>query len=189
MIEISKPDNSIKFVFNEYFSSNGTMPIGDMFLRLYDPLYDLVIQNYSEEEWHLIFSNINEDNLKDLNTCVNVVILLWCDIVTGNPHGMVFLEEDYNKPSEVAVHGGTWNHTPKYYQKIFHSIIYLFDFLFKYKATIKTSCRISNIRADKFLRSLCFEETRRDELFSYKTLDKQVFEESFLINRMRLVSL
>ena len=178
-------DICLRSVFEDYSSSKHMMTFGDMFIRLYNPLNDLIIPNYSKKDWHLIFSNINEDDLRDLNTCVNVVILLWCDMATGSPHGMAFLEENYDCPSEVSIHGGTWDHNPRYYRKIFRSLVRFLDFLLEYKTTIKTSCRKENCRADKFLNSLCFEDTRKDDSFNYKTLNKQMFKESLFINKLR----
>ena len=80
------------------------MVIGNMYFRLYDPVNDVIVKNYNNEDWRKILSNIREDDFKDLFTCSNIVILIWCDLATDTPHGMLYFEENYNRPSEVLFH-------------------------------------------------------------------------------------
>lgn len=182
---MSKTDFCLKNKFLDYFAKNGVMTIGNMYFRLFNPSKDEIIKNYIEEDWSKIFTNATEDDLKDLCTCVNVVILMWCDADTDTPRGMLYFEEDFNSPFEVAFHGGTWDHNMKYYREIFRSIVCIFDFVLSFKTSIITTCGIDNYRADKFQKSLCFEETKRDESTIYKLLNKQYFTESCFLNTMR----
>jgi len=185
-MNIDKTDFCLRGKFLEYFTKNVIMQIGDMYFRIYDPSIDKIVDNYSKEDWKKILGNTTEEDLKDLYTCSNVVLLLWCDRASDSSHGMVYFEEDIKQPSNVFFHGGTWDHAPKYYTKIFHSLIGLFDFILSFKTSIKTSCGITNIIADKFQHGLCFEETRRDDVSIYKTLNKQLFRDSRFINKLRI---
>ena len=184
-MNIDKTNFCLRRKFLEYFIKNDIMQIGDMYFRVYDPSKDQIVDNYSKEDWHKILGNTTEEDLKDLYNCSNVVILLWCDKASDSSHGMVYLEEDIKQPCNVIFHGGTWDHNPKYFTKIFHSLIRIFDFILKFKASILTTCGITNITADKFQQGLCFEETKRDDVSIYKTLNKQLFRDSRFINKLR----
>ena len=185
-MNIDKAKFCLRSKFLEYFIKNDIMQIGDMYFRVYDPSKDQVVDNYSKEDWQKILSNTTEEDLKDLYTCSNVILLLWCDVVSNTSHGMVYFEEDIKQPCNVIFHGGTWDHSPKYYTKIFHSLIGVFDFILNFKASIKTTCGITNITADKFQQGLCFEEIKRDEISIYKTLNKQLYRDSIFINKLRI---
>ena len=185
-MNIDKTKFCLRRKFLEYFIKNDIMQIGDMYFRVYDPSKDQIVDNYTKEDWHKILGNTTEDDLKDLCTCSNVILLLWCDLVSDTSHGMVYFEEDIKRPCNVIFHGGTWDHSPKYFIKIFHSIIWLFDFILGFKDSILTTCGITNITADKFQHSLCFEETKRDDISVYKTLNKQMFRDSRFINKLRI---
>ena len=88
----------------------------------------------------------------------------------------------------MIFHGGTWDHDRKYFKEIFRSLVTLLDFVLRYKYAIKTTCSIYNRRADKFQKSLCFEEVRRDRTTIYKSLDKLKYENSIFVNSVRSIS-
>lgn len=174
----------IKDMFLTYLEEHQNMVFGDMFFRLYNPQKDSIVGNYDEEDWKKIFIDITEEDLKELSDCLNVVILLWCDTKTESPHGMLYLEESHLCAKEVCFHGGTWDHNPKLFIKIYRSIISIFRFLLGAGATITTTCKLDNTRSNRFLHSLCLDETRRDETISYKTLNREKFEKSILTSRI-----
>lgn len=184
MILIMK-DIHLKSLFEEYFQHYGILAVGSMYFRPYNAAEDEIISNYSKYDWHQIFANMTETELRDICTCANVVVLLWCDRATNTPHGMLYLEENFQKREEVFFHGGTWNHEAKFFKEIFRSIIAIFDFLLKNKATLCTTCGIANSRAYKFQESLCFDELKRDKSTIYKILNRQKYEVSSFIRRMR----
>lgn len=161
------------------------MVFGNMYFRMYNPAKDCVICNYTEEDWSFIFKGVDEDELKKLSVCTNVIILLWCDVDTDNPHGMIYLVESHIHPCEVSFHGGTWNHDSKFYFRLYYSLSNLMSFLLKIGAQIKTTCAIDNTKAKKILRSLGFEETHRDSELIYKALDLKKFEQSSIVRRMQ----
>lgn len=161
------------------------MKIGGMYFRLYIPSEDVVVNNYVEEDWLRIFKNTTEEDIKDMSTCTNVVVLLWCDVDTDTPHGMLYFEEDFNQPTDVFFHGGTWDHNPKLFKKIFQSVVFVFDFILSFKFSIVTTCEIDNSRADRFQQSLCFEEIRRNDSTIYKVLNKEKYADSYFIKMMR----
>jgi hypothetical protein len=162
------------------------MQIGNMAVRIYNPSEDAVVCNFSDADWQNIFTNTSETDLQDLGNCANVIILMWCDAANMSPHGMIYFEEDYQNPCEVKFHGGTWNHSPKYFREIFRTTTYLFDFILDFKETIRTSCSINNMKADKYQRSIGFEEVERDDTTIYKILNTQKFIESDFVNIMRI---
>lgn len=176
----------IKAKFQDYFSKHKVMQFGEMFFRLYNPFVDEIVSQYSRQDWNKIFINTTEDDIKDLSTCSNVVILIWCESITNSARGMVYLEENYNNPREVKFHGGTWDHNPKFYFRIFQSIVKLFDFILTSNVIITTSCTHENTIADKFQRSLGFEEVDKDNTTIYKILNNQKFKESDFVNTMRI---
>ena len=160
------------------------MVFGKMYFRLYDPNHDTVVNKYNESDWNHIFYGMTEDDVRDLCGCINVIILLWCDIKSNTPRGMLYIEESHSAPNEVVIHGGTWDHNPKYFVPIFHSFTSIFIYLLCFETVIKTTCGIRNDRADKFQKSLGFEETNRDELIKYKTLNKDKFFNSSFVQRL-----
>lgn len=161
------------------------IPYGEMFFRLYDPNFDTIVDSYDEKDWGLIFKGLKEEDMVDLNTCDNVVILMWCDKEYQRKHGMLYLEESFKNPNEVSFHGGTWDHDPKYFVGIFHSLIGLFLQLLSYGFRIVTTCGIDNRRADKFQNRLFFEEINRDDSVVYKVLNKEKFEQSDIVKRIK----
>lgn len=181
---MGKPTFYIRDIFLDFFEKYQKMVIGDMFFRLYNPQKDSVVGKYSKEDWNQIFMGVTEAELKELSSCINVIILLWCDIKTEDPHGMLYFEESHLYAKEVLFHGGTWDHSPKYFVQIYHSIICVFRFLLDIGAIIRTTCMIDNKRADKFQKSLCMVETKRDEHISYKTLNREKFDNSIFIQRI-----
>lgn len=160
------------------------LTMGRMFFRPYNPLNETIKDKYSANDWKLIFESYDEEDLKDLQRCANVIILMWCDTDTAKAHGMVYLEEPYNDLGALHYHGGTWDHNPKLFVEIFHSQIKLFNMLLNIGAGIKTTCGTKNIRADKYQKSLGFIEYDQDENLSYKMLDKDKFLNSPLVKRM-----
>ncbi|GEM_PF-6702930 len=184
-MNIDKNDFCLRRKFLEYFAENLIMEVGCMYLKLYNPSKDKIVNKYENDDWRKIFNDTTEEDLKDLSTCSNVIILIWCDISLNYSHGMIYFEENINNPCNVIFHGGTWDHDPKYYREIFRSLIFLFDFILAFKTVISTTCGINNIRADKLQHRLCFEETKRDDYCVYKTLNKQLFKNSIFIERFR----
>lgn len=179
-------DVNIKDVFIDFFSKHNKMTFGKMFFRLYNPVEDSIIMNYTTEEWNMIFRETAEEDLKELHGCANVVILLWCDTLTNMPHGMLYLQDSYPTPGVVSFHGGTWDHQPVFFHEIFRSLFYMFRFLFNYCSTITTTCGLDNNHADKFQRSFGFIETYQDNNTSYKVLYKEQFEKSIIASRQRI---
>lgn len=166
-------------------NNNQKMIIGSMFFRPYNPLTDNITEQYSTTDWNLIFEGYTEDDMRELQECANVIILLWCDVASAKPHGMLYLEEPHDHLGELLFHGGTWDHSPNFFIRIYHSLVTLFQMLLDIGAKIKTTCGIDNNRADKFQKSLGFVEYMRDDRLSYKMLDKKKFEESPITMRIK----
>lgn len=171
---------NLKEVLSEFFSVHERMIFGKMYFRLFNPTEESIVDNFTVEDWNLIFPDLKEDDLKDLNECINVVILVWCDSFTDKSHGLLYLQESYPTPGTVTFHGGVWDHQPVFFHNIFRSLLGMFRFIFKFCPTIKTTCRLDNKRADRFLRSFGLTETHHDEEKSYKTLNKELLEGSII---------
>ncbi|MGM9847657.1 MAG: hypothetical protein ACI31F_06870 [Muribaculaceae bacterium] len=177
----------LKSLFEEHFREYSN-PVDKMYFRWYNPQEEDIVSKYTNDDWQKIFPGMVEGDLKDISTCANVVILVWCDRATNTPRGMVYLEENFHKRGEVIFHGGTWDHDRKYFKEIFRSLVTLLDFILLYKYALKTTCSINNRRADKFQESLCFKEVARDRTTIYKSLDKLKYEKSIFVNSVRTIS-
>lgn len=153
----------------------GRIKLGNMFFRRYNPVKDRVCEKYPNDDWQKILGETTEDDLVDLNNCSNVVIYLWCDMITEVPHGMLYLEEDFKNPGYIIFHGGTWNHDFRYYNSIFESLIKLFYFLINLGYGLLTTCSVDNITADKFQKALGFEEISKEDNIINKKLDIRKF--------------
>lgn len=175
---------SLKSYFEEYFQTHGVFTTGKMYFRPYNPKVEDIVNHFSTDDWCKIFPNLVEDDLKDLSSCVNVIILVWCDKATNKPRGMVYFEENFHNRNEVSFHGGTWDHNRRFYKEIFYSLVKLFDFVLLHKKVLSTTCGIDNNRANKFQESLCFKEVTRDGVVIYKTLDILEYNNSDFINKL-----
>ena len=179
----NRPKFKISRKVFEYFEQHKKMLFGEMYFRLYNPQIDSIVEKYDQTEWSMIFEGTSETDIKELNECINVVILLWCKVQTEEPCGMLYLEESHLRSNEIVFHGGTWNHNPKLYVQIFRSLSGMLMFILSSGAAITTTCGLNNKRADRFQKWLFFEEKARDEFRSYKTLNKERFEKSAIIKR------
>jgi hypothetical protein len=181
---MSMPDFQVKKKILAHLSGcKGRMVFGRMYFRLYNPQTDTIVDHYAEADWNLIFKDYKEDDMVDLQRCANVTILLWCDIPTNTPHGMIYLEESRFQLNEISFHGGTWDHSPSLFIEIYRSLVSLFTYLISLGIRLTTSCSTDNYRADKFQRSLGFVEQKRDDILSYKVLDEKIFISSKLLNK------
>lgn len=175
----------IKTFFNQFFDFNDRLDFGKMSFRLYNPDKDIIIDNFSKDDWTNIFSDLNEDDLKDLQTCSNVEILIWIDNSTGNEKGMIYLEEKIENPYTLEFHGGTWDHSPSFYRHIFISLIKLFELILLADFDITTTCRITDLRIEKFQYQFGFREYNRKNGLILKKLDKDKFFNSKLQNLIK----
>ena len=182
---MNKGEVHIRDVFFDFFSIHHKMIFGKMYFRLYNPSEDCIAKNYTLDDWNKIFTQITEEDLRSLNECVNVVILLWCDSLTDMAHGMLYLQESYPIPGEISFHGGTWDHNPVFFKEIFRSLSSMFLYLFQYCSKITTTCGIKNKQADKFQRGFGFIETYVDQNTSYKHLNRELFEKTIIAKRFK----
>lgn len=178
----------LKELFQEYFSIHETLRIGKMYFRLFNPTEEQLVAHYSQEDWNLMFPNTTEQDMKELAECCNVTILIWCEVETDIPHGMVYFEEDIHIPNKTSFHGGTWDHASKFYFEIFRSLVALFDTVLYFGIDIATTCSLENKTADKLQACFGFIETNRSEQVIYKSFDRSKYNESPVVNRMRMHS-
>lgn len=184
MIVMTKA-KSVKEIFEDFFKSNDRLSIGNMYFKPYNAITDRVVEKYVPEDWQKIFKDVTEEDLMDLSSCSNVVILIWYDKHLNLPHGMLYFEENHACPKDVAFHGGTWDHSSCYFRNIFKSVIHVFDYLLSYNINITTTCGLGNLRADKFQRQLCFETIGTMDSFIMKRLNKESYFESNFIKALR----
>lgn len=170
----------IKRLFNQLYDSEGKLDFGKMSFRRYDPSQDIIIKNFSEEDWDKIFSDLTEEDLKDLHTCSNVEILLWTDNSHNEKKGFLYLEEKIDNLNTFEFHGGTWDHSPTFYRHIFISLLKLFELILSSGFKISSTCRENDSRIEKFQYQLGFIEHDRKDGLILKILDKDKFYNSKL---------
>jgi hypothetical protein len=158
--------------------------IGGMYFRPYDAQKDCIVARYSAADWSLIFPEMTEEELAEYSYCSNVVVLVWCDGDTDEAIGMLYLEEAHDDLGAVVFHGGTWNHNPAYYFKIYRSLVFLLNQLLIRSFKIRTTCSLNNAKADKFQQAIGFEEVERDECVIFKKFSVCKFNESIIVKRM-----
>jgi hypothetical protein len=178
------PKFRIRQEFERIADSSRRIAVEGMYLRPYETQKDTVVANYSAADWSTIFGNMPEEELAEYSRCSNVVVLIWCDGRTDEAEGMLYLEEAHDNLGTLTFHGGTWNHSPAYYCKIYHSLIYLLNQLLMRGFNIRTTCGLTNAKADKLQRAMGFEETGRDEHVIFKQLSMRKFNESIIVKRM-----
>lgn len=179
---MSSRDLRLKKELISKLESKGRITFGPMFFRHYNELTDHIRIRFSEEDWHKIMGENIEEDIIDLNQCKNVVIYLWCDVLTEIPRGLMFLEEDFRNPGTIIFHGGTCEHE-RFHYLIFDSLINLLSKLIELGYAISTTCEIQNITADKLQKSLGFVEMTRNESLIFKSLDTSRFYSSTLTKR------
>lgn len=170
----------IKKLFNQLYDSEGKLDFGKMSFRRYNTLKDVIIKNFSKEDWKKIFSDLSEEDLKDLQNCANIEILLWVETSFGFEKGMIYLEEKSNFPFTIEFHGGTWDHSPRLYRQIFISLLKLFELLLSYNYDIITTCPVNDSRVEKLQSQFGFIEYDRQNGLILKKLDKNKFFQSKL---------
>lgn len=177
--------SKLKATLSSKIEINEKVELGKMYFRHFEPTKDEIIKHYAPHEWIKILGSTSEEDLIDLNQCVNVVIYLWCETSSEYPQGMLYLEENFKIPGEISFHGGTWNHNPRFYLLIFESLIKLFSKLLDLGYTITTSCGYDNLIADKLQKALGFIEVGSDEFKKIKRLDSRQFVNSPLYKRFQ----
>lgn len=185
-MSLNKDFFCLKTLFQDYFLSHDKLVIGKMYFRLYDPVNEHIVCHYSEEDWNLIFADTTEDDLKELASCCNVTILVWCEVDTDVPYGMIYFEDNIHNARRVSFHGGTWEHASRFHLEIFRSLSNLFDAIFSKDICIATTCGITNKRASKFQDCLGFVEIERDEQTIYKELCVEAYMNSKVVNKVRI---
>lgn len=124
-----------------------------------------------DEEWEKIFSlDVDDSGLADLAESPNSVIIVGCDNQNRSVVGFMYVEEIIGPELLATFHGGFWNHDMKHSLMLYQSTQMCLELMASLGITIDVQCYITNVKADRFQRSLGFEEYYRDEKFSYKRL-------------------
>lgn len=174
----------IKKIFNEYFVHHSYIENDRIMLRLYNPDEDEIYSKYSPEDWNMIFYNVDEKSFKEMGRqFIDRVILVAIDKNDDNPFGFICIQESHDIPMEVCFHGGTWRHDTKSILLEYNATDCILQFMLDKNFNIKTTCYISNIKADRFLKSLGLVEYKVDEKLSYKYLDISLFKSNIIRNR------
>lgn len=176
-----RPEFRVKDLFCHFFAAAPRMNFGKMYFRIYNPKNDTVVNKFQEKDWRMIFFDTDETDIRELSQCIDVTILMWCDSVSGQAHGILYFQEDHLCPGSVCVHGGTWNHSPAMFGSLFDSLIHVYAFLVHNQIEVHTSCVQGNDVADKMQDRLGFVETHRDDNVVYKTLNEELFFKSQVV--------
>ena len=178
----------IKEIFKDYFEHNPYIENERIALRPYNPDSDIIYSNFSSVDWNMIFSDIDEDDFKDMGKFyIDRVVLVAIDKKDGYSFGFVCIQESHEVPMEVYFHGGTWGHDIKNILLEYLATDCLLQFLLDNDFSIRATCFITNKKADRFQNSLGFIEYKRDGNLSYKYLNIPAFKSNIVKQRQRYI--
>ena len=172
---------NIKRIFLNYFKDNPFIEDSRVFLRLYDPSKDVIYPRFSTDDWNMIFTEVDETTFINMGKYyIDRIILIGFDKLSGIPFGFACVQESHETPMEVSFHGGTWEHDVKNIILEYISTDLLLNFLVKHNFNVTATCFITNVKADRFQKSLGFVEYNKDSQLSYKRLPPNALEHNIV---------
>lgn len=161
----------VKDIFSLYFQSHSYIESERTELRVYDPEKDCIYKKFSFDDWYQIFPNIDEESFNKWTDYTDRVILVALEKSKGQPFGVICIQESHITPLLVCFHGGVWEHSVKYMLLEYEATDNILHFLVNNGLEVYVTCFKDNKKADRFQRSLGFEEFQQDETVSYKSLN------------------
>lgn len=131
--------------------------------KQYDNEID-VFNHFTAKEWEQIAFDIeSEVEWNDLLTRYHDYVkcyVLW-RLLDSKPIGFVYLLQENEQGTIVSIHGGGWERT--FYASLLYNraIKLLATTMIEYELKVRTSCRMDNRRAERFLRGAGFVPYRR----------------------------
>ena len=179
--------SKIKRLFFDFFQEHEFFESQLVCLRPYNPNTDCVVESFTNEDWKLMFPNVNKDSFNRWAQDDIHLVLSGLDRETKQQFGILVFEQMKNPDYGVYVHGGTWKPNLKSnmlaYDGLHSALQYLIDNGFE----IYSSCFTKNLRADKFLKDFGFVEFLVEEDFSYKFLELDKFTNNDILNRLERI--
>ena len=181
---------SIKKIFFDYFKFYPIIENDTISLRLFDPDRDVIFPQFSRRDWNLIFTDVDEASFKEMaKQYIDRVILVAIDKQLDAPFGFICIQESHSTPMEVSFHGGTWEHDIKHILLEYSATDLILEFLINRNFDVRATCFLSNERADRFQKSLGFDEYKRDIKLSYKKLNVEHFKNNNVRKRRNVTSM
>ena len=162
---------NIEDIFYQYFQSHSYIESDRTVLRVYDPDKDCVFKNFSNEDWYQIFPDIDEETFNQWTYYIDRVILVALEKTNDQPFGVICIQESHITPLLVCFHGGVWEHNVKNMLLEYEATDNILHFLVNNGFEVFVTCFKDNKKADRFQKSLGFEEFQQDETLSYKSLN------------------
>ena len=174
-----------KRLFLDYFKKNDYIKNDKVGFRMYNPNQDAIHQNFTIEDWDMVFYDVDELLLKDWAASYNIdrMLLMAVDMKSGMSFGFICIQELHNKPFSVCFHGGVWNHGIKEQLLGFEAADLILRFLVDNRMDVFVTCYRWNTKANRFLNSLGFVDYCYDERLCYKKLDVERLNSNILCKR------
>ena len=180
----------MKRLFLDYFKKNEFIKNDKVGFRRFDPNQDSIRQNFTKEDWEMIFYDVEEQILKDWAASYNIdrMLLMAVDMKSGKSFGFICIQESHNKPLFVCFHGGVWNHGIKDQLLGYEATDLILRFLVDNHMDVFVTCYKWNTKANRFLNSLGFVDYYRDEKLYYKKLKEECLNTNIMCKRNGLKS-
>ena len=177
----------IKRIFIDYFEHHSFIENERVALRLYEPYNDIIYPKFSVQDWKMIFTDVDESSFIEMGKqYIDRVILVAIDKLVNVPFGFICIQDSHDTPMEVCFHGGTWEHDIKHILLEYTATDLILNFLINKNFEIIATCFLTNTKADRFQKSLGFVEYKRDNIISYKRLNKNFFYDNIVRKRNSL---
>lgn len=142
---------------------------------------DVVRDNFQFEEWNKIVGDINSDKewAIFLKKTAYVKCFMLRNCLDNVSIAFLYVMQEDDKGEVISVHGGGWESPLKYYRGYILMLKHLLCLGFK----VRTYCRLSNLAAIRFDRSVGFVPYRytEDEVFMW--ISRKRLEDSKLYKR------
>jgi hypothetical protein len=132
---------------------------------------DVICARFSFDEWHRIVADIHSDEewfefLKENPDFVRCFVLKRCD--DCHSIAFIYLLKEYDDERIISIHGGGWESPLMHYRGYILMIRHLLCQGYK----VRTYCKLSNLAAIRFDRSVGFVPYRytEEEVFMWITL-------------------
>ena len=135
----------------------------------YNPTHNIAC-HFTEKQWNMIVENMPDedafrqllDNLNHVSAC-----FLLKDVTCSRLIAFCFMYITDWKRKVVYFHGGGWATGLLASRKYLRGIDLIFNALQSLGMKIRTECKIENVRAERFIRTIGFKCFHRDERYSY----------------------
>ena len=176
----------MKNIFLNYFTQNYYIEDDKVQFRLINPDKDDICSKFSIDDWNMIFSDVDEQTIKEWDDYIDRILLVAIDKTTNKDFGFICIQESHITPLDVSFHGGVWNHNLKHNILAFEAANLILHFLVHNGMNVFVTCYKSNEKADRFQKGLGFIEYYCDEKLSYKRLSKEKLNTNIIYKKKKI---